>query len=59
MSEVQGLVEEGIRLVGIAALKLITLGRYRSDPKSVVAEGGFGLLLIAAISWCAYYSWPG
>ena len=55
----QELLEEGVRLVGIGALKLVTFGRYRSDKHSLVAEGGLGLLLIAALFWCAYYWWPG
>ena len=52
-------IETAILLVGIGTLKLITFGRYKSDKESLVAEGGLGLLVIAALSWCAYYWWPG
>ena len=55
----EDVIETAIRLVGIGTLKLITFGRYQSDKDSLVAEGGLGLLVIAALSWCAYYWWPG
>jgi hypothetical protein len=55
----QDVIETAIRLVGIVTLKLITFGRYEGQDDSLVAEGGLGLLVIAALSWCAYYWWPG
>lgn len=47
-------IEGAVRGVGIGFLKLITLGRYRSSRGALVAEGGTGLLVIAAVKWLSY-----
>jgi hypothetical protein len=41
-------IEDGIRAVGVGALKVVTFGRYRSDGRSWLVEGGIGLVVIAA-----------
>lgn len=46
---VRVLIENGIRVVGLAVLKVITFGRYKSaGSSSLLVEGGVGLLAIAA-----------
>lgn len=48
-SIVNVLIDDGIRVVGLAVLKVITFGRYKSaGPSSLLVEGGVGLLAIAA-----------
>jgi hypothetical protein len=42
-------IEDGIRVVGLLVLKLVTVGRYRSEGRStLLVEGAVGLLAIAA-----------
>jgi electron transfer flavoprotein alpha/beta subunit len=48
-------IEEGVRLVGVATLKVLTLGRYRADAASRLAEGAIGLGVIAVFMWLGYY----
>ncbi len=43
-------IEDGIRVVGLFVLKILTFGRYRSAGSStLLVEGGVGLLTIAAV----------
>lgn len=47
----QDVIEAIVHVVGWAALKLVTLGRYRGgQPSDIVAEGGGGLAVIAAVT---------
>ena len=39
------------RICGWALLKLVTLGRYKSDPTNVLIEGLVGFASIVAASW--------
>lgn len=51
------IIEEGVRGVGLAVLKLVTLGRYRlgsGEPQRLV-EGAVGLVVIAAVLAAIYY----
>jgi hypothetical protein len=42
-------IEDGIRVVGLLVLKLVTVGWYRSEGRStLLVEGAVGLLAIAA-----------
>jgi hypothetical protein len=47
---VEEFIEELIRGIGVGALWLVTLGRYRSRRDSRLSEGaiGFGLVVVAA-----------
>jgi hypothetical protein len=45
---VRVLIEDGVRVVGLVVLKVITLGRYRSGGRSMLlVEGAIGLVAIA------------
>ena len=48
---VEEILSVSIRGVGVGILKLLTLGRYKSDERTLVAEGGLGLLVIAGVSF--------
>ena len=50
----QELIGEAFRLVGWGALRLVTLGRYRSDPKDPLFEGAIGLLVMIGASYLCY-----
>lgn len=57
MSEfITTILEGGIRLVGLAVLKSVTLGRYRSggEPARLV-EGAIGIGVIAVVLGLLYY----
>jgi hypothetical protein len=55
---VQAILEEVIRGVGWAMLKLISFGRHKSDNVGApVVEGALGLVLIAAATWLVYRFW--
>ena len=47
-------IEEGVRMVGVVTLKVLTLGRYRADDASRLPEGATGLGVIALLMWLAY-----
>jgi hypothetical protein len=47
-------IEEGVRMVGVVTLKVLTLGRYRADRASRLAEGAIGLGVIALLMWLGY-----
>jgi len=54
---VQGLVEDLIRGLGWASLKIVTVGRYKSkgDSAAHLFEGALGLLIVAATFGALYY----
>jgi len=41
------------RFFGWALLKLVTLGRYKSDPTNFLIEGFVGFASIVAATWLA------
>ena len=44
-------IEDGIRVVGVGVLKVVTFGRYRSAGQSALLfEGAVGLTAIAAVA---------
>ena len=46
----QAIIEELVRGIGWAALKLLTAGRYKGgQPSDAAAEGGLGLAIIVAV----------
>jgi hypothetical protein len=47
-------VADLVRVVGYAALKLVTAGRYRSGGNGLMLEGTVGLLIVAAICFSLY-----
>ena len=47
-------IEEGVRMVGVVTLKVLTLGRYRADRASRLPEGAIGLGVIALLMWAGY-----
>jgi len=43
-------IDDGIRVVGLVVLKILTFGRYRSGGSStLLVEGAVGLVAIAAV----------
>jgi hypothetical protein len=50
------MIEEAIQLIGLAFLKVVTLGRYRlRGPENLgLFEGTVGLGVIAAATWLGY-----
>jgi len=57
MSEViTTILEEGIRLIGLAVLKILSLGRYRGggEPARLV-ESAIGIGVIAVVLGLLYY----
>jgi hypothetical protein len=55
----QSFIEDLVRLVGWVLLKLITVGKYKSDGRSsLLFEGTVGLLVMAAAVWIVYQLWP-
>lgn len=44
-------IYEGPRYFGWALLKLVTLGRYKSDPTNFLIEGFVGFASIVAAIW--------
>ena len=51
----QDVIEDIIRWLGWAALKLLTVGRYRGgQPADTLAEGAIGFGLIVAVAILAY-----
>ena len=56
---VAGLLEDSIRGLGWASLKLVTAGRYKSsgDASAHLFEGTLGLLIVAGIFGAIYYWW--
>jgi hypothetical protein len=50
---VQEIIEQGLRLIGLVILKLVTLGRYRAPEvtASFGFEGVIGLATVAAARW--------
>jgi hypothetical protein len=54
---VQDVLQEIIRWLGWAALKLLTLGRYRGGlPADMLAEGAIGFALIVAVGIMLVYT---
>ena len=54
----QEIIEEVIRGVGWAVLKLISFGKHKSDNVGArVVEGALGLGLIAGGMWLVYRIW--
>jgi hypothetical protein len=52
---VEILIEGGLRTVGWAALKIVTLGRYRGfQSDDLVVEGAVGLATLLAIGYAIY-----
>ena len=53
---VQGLVEDLIRGLGWASLKILTAGRYKSasDSAAYLFEGALGLLIVACVVVAVY-----
>lgn len=51
---VQDIIEELIRGTGHIALRIITVGRYRSSPESRLAEGAIGFGLIALVAYILF-----
>jgi hypothetical protein len=47
-------IEEGVRIIGVVTLKVVTLGRYRADDASRLPEGAIGLGVIAVFMWLGY-----
>lgn len=47
-------IEEGVRMVGVVTLKVLTLGRYRAEARSRLPEGAIGLGVIALLMWLGY-----
>jgi hypothetical protein len=47
----QAIIEELIRGVGYFALRLVTLGRYRSRGESRLAEGAIGFGIVCGIAY--------
>jgi hypothetical protein len=47
-------IEESVRMIGVAALKVVTFGRYRTDDASRLPEGAIGLGVIALFMWLGY-----
>ena len=50
----QGIIEELIRGVGYAALRLVTVGRYRGGDDSRLAEGAIGFGLVVVVAYVVY-----
>lgn len=52
-----GLIEDFIRGLGWASLKVVTVGRYKSagDASAGLFEGTLGLLIVAG--FCGLYHW--
>jgi len=50
----QGVIEELIRGVGYAALRLVTVGRYRGGEDSRLVEGAIGFGLVVVVAWIIY-----
>jgi hypothetical protein len=51
----QTVIEDVIRWLGWAALKLLTLGRYRGGQSAdLLAEGAIGFLLIVGVAILVY-----
>ena len=49
------MLEDLIRGIGWAVLKVFTVGRYTSaGPSAELVEGTVGLLVLAGASWTAY-----
>ena len=55
-SIVEGVIQDGIRWLGVVVLKLVTLGRYRSDESRLLIEGGTGVAFIVGVTWI-FYRW--
>jgi hypothetical protein len=51
---VQGVIEELIRGVGYIALRLLTVGRYRGEEDSRLAEGAIGFGLVVVVAYLVY-----
>jgi hypothetical protein len=52
-------VDVGVRWLGVAVLKAVTLGSYRGGrSQDLVFEGTVGLLTVVAILYLAYRWWP-
>ena len=53
---VEGLVENVIRGLGWASLKIMTIGRYKSagDSSAHLFEGALGLVIVACVCVAAY-----
>lgn len=47
-------IEEGVRMIGVVTLKVVTLGHYRQDDASRLPEGAVGLGMIAVVMWLVY-----
>ena len=50
----QDVIEGTVRIIGVGALKVLSLGRYRSQRDALLLEGGTGLLVVAAATYIAY-----
>jgi len=50
----QDVIEELIRAIGYGALRLVTLGRYRSEAHSGLAEGAIGFGLVVLVAYAVY-----
>jgi hypothetical protein len=51
---VQDLIEASVRVIGVAVLKLLSFGRYKSEPDVLLLEGGVGLAVVAVAIYLVY-----
>jgi hypothetical protein len=51
---VQDLIEASVRVIGVAVLKLLSFGRYKSEPDALLLEGGVGLAVVAVAIYLVY-----
>jgi hypothetical protein len=55
----QDIIEEAIRWLGYASLRLATLGAYRGGTlDDRLPEGAVGLGVVAGLMYLAYALWP-
>ena len=51
----QGIIEELLRWIGYAALRVLTFGRYRGGAEEDrLAEGAIGLAIVLLIAYVGY-----
>ncbi len=52
---VEGIIEYGLQSVGWAAMKIVTLGRYRGfKSDDMLREGALGLAIVLAVGYTIY-----
>jgi hypothetical protein len=51
---VQDLIEASVRVIGVAVLKLISIGRYKPTRDPLLLEGGVGLVVVAVAIYVVY-----